>query len=533
VYNNTTNISSKKQRFLPSDKIYVNIDVLKGWLTINSLKIRNLSYKYSSAAQAIFSGVNIDIEEGWSAITGVNGSGKSTLLKLISKELKSEKGMITGNELVVYCAQSTEFAPIELEEFMCTYTKEAFIIRDLLMVEDSWLGEWDVLSHGERKRLQLAIALCSPSDVLMVDEPTNHLDKKSQAIIIDALKSYKGIGILVSHDRALLDALSQHTIMIEAGEVLKYRTNFSLAQAAYAQTLSHKKKILGEQEDEYKKLSKVIQAQREQVSLTKKRFSKKNVGKHNSSEKEKINGAILTGKDKTDGQNLQRTMTKQRQLGEKMGSIKKEYATGVSFEGEIFKHNFPIAVEKSSISLFETTELCFPRLSIDVGEKVGISGENGAGKSSFIRYFVDKINFEHELLYIPQEITDEEAQELFKNVSEMSSEEKGELFTLIQRLGSDAKALLYSTVPSPGEVRKLLIAQGLLKHPSLIILDEPTNHMDLNSIESLESALEEYSGALVFITHDQTFLHNLSTKRWEFKKNENKPYEINEILLPT
>ncbi|MFT5662007.1 MAG: macrolide transport system ATP-binding/permease protein [Sulfurimonas sp.] len=449
---------------------------------------------------------------------------------MILKEFKSEKGMIGGNNLVVYCAQSTEFAPTELEEFMCTYTKEAFKMRDLLRVEDSWLGAWDVLSHGERKRLQLAVALSTPSDVLMVDEPTNHLDQESQAIVIDALKSYKGIGILVSHDRALLDALSQHTIMIKAGEVLKYRTSFSLAQAAYTQTLSHKKKVLGEQEDEFKKLSKVIQAQREQVSLTKKKFSKKNVGRSNSSEKEKINGAILTGKDKNDGQNLQRTVTKQRQLSEKMGTLTKEYATGVSFEGKISKHNFPIAVERSCIPLFESTELCFPSLSIDVGEKIGISGENGAGKSSFIRYFVDKVDFKHEYLYIPQEITDEEAEQLFKNVSELGSEEKGELFTLIQRLGSDAKALLYSTVPSPGELRKLLIAQGLLKHPSLIILDEPTNHMDLDSIESLESALKEYGGALVFITHDQTFLDNLSTKRWIFNKNEKLPYEIHEIL---
>ncbi len=100
-------------------------------------------------------------------------------------------------------------------------------------------------------------------------------------------------------------------------------------------------------------------------------------------------------------------MTKQRQLGEKMGTIKKEYATGITFEGKISKHNFPLAVEKSCIPLFETTKLCFPRLSIDVGEKVGISGENGAGKNSFIRYFIEQVNFEHEYLYIPQEITDD------------------------------------------------------------------------------------------------------------------------------
>jgi macrolide transport system ATP-binding/permease protein len=497
---------------------------------MNSLKIRDLRYKYPSAAEPIFNALNLDFEEGWSAVTGVNGSGKSTLLKLISKELKVEKGKIIGNSLVVYCAQSTEFAPKELEEFMMTYTREAYKLRDLLQVKDEWLGSWNVLSHGERKRLQLAVALSSESDVLMVDEPTNHLDSRSQAIVVDALKSYKGVGILVSHDRALLDALTQQTIMIKAGEVLKYKSKFSLAQEAYGQTLSHKKKVISEQEHELKKINKVVQDQKEKVSLAKKRFSKKGVSKSDSSMKEKINGAILTGKDKHDGQMLQRTVTKQRHLSENMNKVSKEYATGISFEGEVFKHNFPIALEKNCISLFESTQLCFPRLSVDIGDKVGICGENGAGKSTFISYLVKEIDFQHDYLYIPQEITDKQAEQLFKDISDLNSDEKGELFTLVQRLGSDAKALLNSILPSPGEVRKLLIAQGLLKRPSLIILDEPTNHMDLDSIESLEVSLKEYAGVLLFITHDETFLQNLSTKRWVFEKTQSQAYTVQEIL---
>ncbi len=497
---------------------------------MNSLKIRDLSYKYPSAVEPIFNALNLDFEEGWSAVTGINGSGKSTLLKLISKELKIDKGSILGNDLVVYCSQSTEFPPVELEEFMMTYTREAYKLRDLLQVKDEWLGTWEILSHGERKRLQLAVALSSDSDVLMVDEPTNHLDHRSQAIVTQALKSYRGIGILVSHDRTLLDALTKQTLMIKAGKVLKYKSKFSLAQQAYGQTLSHKKKVISEQENELKKINRVVQVQKEKVSLAKKRFSKKNVGKDNSSLKEKINGAILTGKDKNDGQMLQRTITKQRQLSDNMGKLTKEYATGISFEGEIAKHNFPIAVEKNCIELFESTQLCFERLSLNIGDKVGISGENGVGKSTFIRYFVKKVDFQHDYLYIPQEITDKQAQQLFEDVSNLNSEAKGELFTLIQRLGSDAKALLNSAIPSPGEVRKLLIAQGLLKHPSLIILDEPTNHMDLESIQSLETSLKEYKGVLLFITHDETFLENLSTKQWVFKKSQNQAYTIQEIL---
>ena len=364
----------------------------------------------------------------------------------------------------------------------------------------------------------------------MVDEPTNHLDSQSQAIVVEALRSYKGIGILVSHDRILLDALSQYTVMIKSGEVLKYRSKFSLAQQAYAETLSHKKKVLSDQEHELKKIKKVVQVQREKVSLAKKKFSKKGVSRHDSSQKEKINGAILTGKDKNDGQMLQRTLTKQRHLSENMNALSKEYATGIKFEGTIAKHNFPIAVEKSCLTLFESTELCYPRLSVDIGDKVGISGENGVGKSTFIRSFMQMMEYEHDYLYIAQEITDKQAEQLFEEVGDLDTEIKGELFTLVQRLGSDAKALLNSTVPSPGEMRKLLIAQGLLKQPSLIILDEPTNHMDLESIELLESALQGYEGALLFITHDKTFLENLSTKQWLFEKSEYQRYRVEEIL---
>ena len=294
--------------------------------------------------------------------------------------------------------------------------------------------------------------------------------------------------------------------------------------------LSHKKKVLSEQEHELKKIKKTVQVQREKVSLAKKKFSKKGVSRHDSSLKEKINGAILTGKDKNDGQMLKRTLTAQRHLSENMDTLSKEYATGIKFEGKIAKHNFPISVEKSCITLFESTQLCYPRLSVDVGEKVGIIGENGVGKSTFIRSFMQNIDYEYDYLYIAQEITGKQAEQLFEEVSNLDTEMKGELFTLVQRLGSDAKALLNSSVPSPGEMRKLLIAQGLLKSPSLIILDEPTNHMDLESIQLLESSLKEYEGALLFITHDKTFLENLSTKQWIFEKSENQCYTVEEIL---
>ena len=125
--------------------------------------------------------------------------------------------------------QSTQEMPQNLEDFMSTYTSKAFRIRDMLNIDDSWLYQWDTLSFGERKRMQIAVAIFEEPDVLLVDEPTNHLDRKSKDIVLSALKSFKGIGILVSHDRELLDKLSSATIILKNKNIYSFKTPFSKA----------------------------------------------------------------------------------------------------------------------------------------------------------------------------------------------------------------------------------------------------------------------------------------------------------------
>ena len=187
----------------------------------------------------IFEDLSIEFEQGWSCIVGANGSGKSTLLKLISKEYKKQGGSIKGNDLTYYCAQSTELMPENLEDFMFTYTGKAFKVRDLLGIQDSWGFTWDTLSHGERKRVQLALALFEEPDVLLIDEPTNHLDIKSKEIVTEALKSFKGIGVLVSHDRELLDTLARSTIILKNQEVRIFKTSYSNAINEHYKNLEH------------------------------------------------------------------------------------------------------------------------------------------------------------------------------------------------------------------------------------------------------------------------------------------------------
>lgn len=490
------------------------------------LIIKNLHFKYKNSAIPIFENLNLEFEQGWCCIVGSNGSGKSTLLKLISKELKYEEGSIKGNDLTHYCMQSTEDMPQNLEDFMAIYTSKAFKIRDMLNINDEWLYQWDTLSFGERKRMQIAVAIFEEPDVLLVDEPTNHLDTKSKNIVLNALKSFKGIGILVSHDRELLDSLSHHTLILKNKSIYPFKTPFSKAMNEFNINMEFLEKNQSKQYSELKKLKKSIQSQHEKVSQSKKRMSKKDLGKNDKNSKTKIDLARFTGKDKNDGQELSKLKAKQTKLVSNTVKTEKVFELGIEFHNTKAKNIFPIVINKNILNLSETKKLSYEDLSIKEHEKIGIIGENGAGKSSFLNHLLSTVDLKDEYLYIPQEITQVESKELFDGINNLVNDKKGEIYTIVRKLGSDPIKLQDSFIPSPGEVRKLMIAKGLLESPSLIILDEPTNHMDLDSVLSLEAALLEYNGTMIVISHDKIFLDAIVTNTWEFKKEDEDSYRI-------
>ena len=490
------------------------------------LTIKNLHFKYKNSAIPIFENLNLEFEEGWCCLVGSNGSGKSTLLKLISKELKYDEGTIKGNDLTHYCMQSTQEMPQNLEDFMMTYTSKSFRIRDMLNINDEWLYQWDTLSFGERKRMQIAVAIFEEPDILLVDEPTNHLDTKSKNIVLNALKSFKGIGILVSHDRELLDSLSQSTIILKNKNIFTFKTPFSKAMDEYHINMEFLEKTQSKQYSELKKLKKSIQNQHEKVSQSKKRMSKKDLGKNDKNSKTKIDLARFTGKDKNDGQELSKLKSKQTKLISNTVKTDKVFELGIEFNDSKSKNIFPILIKNNILELSETKRLSHQSLCIKQYDKIGIIGENGAGKSSFLNHLLSTVDLQNEYLYIPQEITQEESKELFDDINDMPNDIKGEIYTIVRKLASDPIKLQDSFIPSPGEVRKLMIAKGLLESPSLIILDEPTNHMDLDSIISLEVALKEYNGTMIVISHDKTFLNTIITDTWEFKKDDEDSYKI-------
>ena len=495
------------------------------------LTIHELSFSYPNSAATILQNITLEFHVGWSAIVGANGCGKSTLLRLIAKELSPQEGTIKGNNLVYYCHQSTEDEPQEFGEFMMTYSSKAFKIRDSLEIKDEWLAMWSSLSHGQRKRVQIAIALFMEPDVLLLDEPTNHLDTPSKKIVFEALKSFKGVGILVSHDRALLDGLCTNTIILKNAKSFLFRSNYSTAIHEYKQNLNHLANSQQMRDQEMKKLKNLMLTQEAKVLQSKQKFSKKRVGIHDSDARAKINLAKLTGKDKNDGQVLKQAATKYKHLQDSSVGVEKIYKQGISFETQSVKKLFPLFIKKGVLQIHEKQSVLFGNMQIQEGDKIGVIGENGAGKSSFIDYLLQTLELKEAFFYIPQEITTQQSQRLFQEINELPKEQKGEIFTIITRLASNPKILLESSSPSPGEIRKLLLAQALLKQPNLIILDEPTNHMDLDSILALENALREYAGALILVSHDELFLQNITSKSWSFEKKDDESYEIKEISL--
>lgn len=485
---------------------------------MQSLQLNNIYFKYPSSSGYIFEGLSLELYEGWSGLVGANGAGKTTLLKLITKELTPESGTITNNLLSTYAHQSTETLPENAEDFFNSYESKTFKLKELLGIEDDWLYRWDSLSHGERKRVQIGVALFMQPDVLIVDEPTNHLDISTKEKLFRALESYDGIGILVSHDRELLDLLCTKTFVLKNGSLTKIKSNFSTAVKELEAVKNHHVEQKQKQEKNLKKLDKQIQSAKESVSRSKARLSLKHVDKKDSDAKAKVYLAKITSKNKYEGQAVKTATSKKEKLLKEDMAVEKEYEKGIMFEREIDKRAFPFVIEKTTQSINGFT-FEIPRLVIEQGDKVWIQGDNGSGKSTFLNYFLSTLK-EDDYLYIPQEIMEEDSQKIFEEIKELRSEKQGEIFTTITRLSSNPKALLQSKTPSPGEVRKLLIAKDLEKNPPLIILDEPTNHMDIDSIVSIEKALKEFQGAVVFISHDIAFCKNLANKSWSVKRDD-------------
>ena len=172
-----------------------------------SVHLKNLSFAYAQSPEPLFTGLTASLPLGFTGVVGPNGGGKSTLLRLLVGELQPTEGEVIGADDAVYCEQQTDQPPPRLAEFLNDWEGEAAELRGRLQLESDFLERWVTLSHGERKRAQIGCALWQRPGLLALDEPTNHIDGAANSLLRDALARFTGVGVLVSHDRELLDDL--------------------------------------------------------------------------------------------------------------------------------------------------------------------------------------------------------------------------------------------------------------------------------------------------------------------------------------
>ncbi len=483
------------------------------------LRISDVSYTYPGSNQQAVSAVSLNLDSGWTAFAGSNGCGKTTLLKLATGLLTPDTGSIVYCGITTYCPQRTDYSPEFLDEFLIDWSSESIRLRDILKIGDDWGERWDTLSYGERRRLQIAAAIWTRPSVLALDEPFNHLDTDGRSLLIRAMREYHGCGLLVSHDRNAMDSLCTSCALFFPEGIQLYRTGYTSAMKAEREkqeNLAGKRKMAGVKYLQLKRNArkKMIQARTVQARLSGKRISFKDICKYNYD-----GPSQYTSRVQNAGRRSREATARADRAKEHMESIKyrKTYGTGVELSGGISTRNCLLDMQPGEIRIGKTV-LLYPRLGIRSEERIALTGGNGTGKTTLLNHLRSELKCPPEkLLWIPQEITAHQCSGVLQDVKKLSREDLGQIMTIVRRLGSDPERLLSSEVPSPGESRKLLLALGLSRTPWLVIMDEPTNHMDLPSVECLEKALSDYAGALVLVSHDREFLNNTTSIQWDIR----------------
>ncbi len=482
---------------------------------MSSLVFHSVSFAYDASPGGLFSQIQFGLSEGWAGVIGENGAGKTTLLRLACRELEPRQGWIDAPRSCIYCPQRTDAAMPESSTFLAAEDGEAFGMRGILGIDGDWLDRWDTLSHGERVRVQIATSLWLRPDLLAVDEPTNHLDAGGRRRVLQALRTYRGIGLLVSHDRDLLDGLCAHSLLVSPPHVRLRAGGYSVVREALRAEAEAAREERRRIQESRRRLEREMQERRARAQKAEQARSSHGIDPKDHDARAKARVARVH--DSGSGKNLRQLEGRIRRAEDRASALStpRHRDLGIQFGGGPSDRNAVIRVAAGSLPLGPARHLEYPDLLVQPQDRVAVTGPNGGGKSTLVRHIVASLTLPAErVLYIPQEISADRSSLLLNEVRRLPRDRLGDAMQWVSRLGSDPGRLLESKTPSPGETRKLLLALRMTDAPHLIFLDEPTNHMDLPSIECLESALRQTACALVLVSHDRRFLEALATLEW-------------------
>jgi macrolide transport system ATP-binding/permease protein len=334
-------------------------------------------------------------------------------------------------------------------------------------------------------------------------------------MVLRALRTYRGIGLLVSHDRDLLDELCSHSLFVSPPSVRLRAGGYTAATEATQAEVEAAREERRRIQETRRRLEREAQERRSRAQKAEQARSSHGMDPKDHDARAKARVARVH--DSGSGKNLRQLEGRIRQATERASTLStpSRHDLGIALHSRPSDRNAVIRLAAGSLPLGPERRLEFPDLLVQPQDRIAVTGPNGGGKSTLVRHIVTGLTLPAErVLYIPQEITAQASSELLLEAKRLPRERLGAAMQWIYRLGSDPERVLASRVPSPGETRKLLLAVRMVDEPHLILLDEPTNHMDLPSIECLESALRQTTCALVLVSHDRRFLEALATLEW-------------------
>ena len=447
-------------------------------------------------------------------LLGINGAGKSTLIKAIIGEVELDSGIISKKKdlKIGYLPQESVFNELDtvLEAFNKCVKVEEFVSKSML--SKMGLSDYNriisTLSGGEKKRLGLAIALCEDVDLLILDEPTNHLDIWMINWLEKFLIKYNRGLLLVTHDRYFLERVTSKTMEIEHGNIYLYDAN-------YSKFLELKAERLLEREAYERKLSALFKKEAQWASLNPQARTTKSTER--LARFKKLEEEVNTVHNELYANNELQLSSIKTRMGKTTIEIENIQK---SIKGEVLFKNFSYIVKK------------FDRL--------GIVGENGAGKTTLFKSILGLIPVDFGTITIGKTINigyfAQEMPDFNKNIKMIDYlKQFGEYVeTTTGRLSASQMLENYLFPPSiqqmqvsrlsGGEKRRLQLLTVLMKNPNVLFLDEPTNDLDVYTLEILEQYLESFKGAVIVVSHDRYFLDKVADHLLVLENNEIKEY---------
>ena len=476
---------------------------------MNLLTIENLSKVFTE--RQVFDQADFSVNEGEKiGVIGVNGTGKSTLLKIIAGLEEPDSGKVTlGNNLVLgYLPQKPEF-----EEGMT-------VLQAALAGNKNKINEWSIeseaktmllslgideleksvhqLSGGQKKRVALANVLLKEPDILILDEPTNHLDGQMAQWLEDFLIRFRGALVMVTHDRYFLDRVATRIVEVDQGKIYSYLGSYS----EFVRLKEERQNM-------------EIATERKRQSILRKELEWLMRGARARSTKQKAHIQRIEIMQEKDGP-AEESQVQMSSLSSRLGR------KTVEVEG--------LCKAYGGRQLIRDFTYIFLK-----GDRVGITGPNGCGKSTLLKMIVGEVEPDAGTIEIGQTVKigyfSQESESLDDNMRVIDYiKEAGEYVQTIEGTITAAQmlerflfdgAMQWSLIGklSGGEKRRLYLLRILMTAPNVLILDEPTNDLDIRTLTILEDYLDGFDGIVITVSHDRYFLDRVVRRMFAFEEN--------------